>query len=114
MGDGAQAAPLFYRYGTAAKTPLTRSKGFYWAGRAASRAGDRAGAQRYWEMAAEYPDWYYGQLALSELGRPMPTFANVPAASSLRKGWANIARRNDATSSHISAQKPIILSPVRS
>ena len=43
MGDGAQAAPLFYRYGTAAKTPLTRSKGFYWAGRAASRAGDRAG-----------------------------------------------------------------------
>ena len=85
MGDGAQAAPLFYRYGTAAKTPLTRSKGFYWAGRAASRAGDRAGAQRYWEMAAEYPDWYYGQLALSELGRPMPTFANVPAASSAER-----------------------------
>ena len=23
-------------------------------------------------MAAEFPDWYYGQLALSELGRPMP------------------------------------------
>lgn len=85
MGDGAQAAPLFYRYGTAAKTPLTRSKGFYWAGRAASRAGDRAGAQRYWEMAAEYPDWYYGQLALSELGRPMPAFANVPAASSAER-----------------------------
>ena len=28
LGDGTQAAPLFYRYGTAAKTPLTRSKGF--------------------------------------------------------------------------------------
>lgn len=82
MGDGNRAAPLFYRYGTAAKTPLTRSKGFFWAGRAAARAGDRAGAQRYWEMAAEYPEWYYGQLALSELGRPMPTFAALPQPQS--------------------------------
>ena len=82
LGDGAQAAPLFYRYGTAAKTPLTRSKGFYWAGRAAARAGDTEGAQRYWAMAAAYPDWYYGQLALSELGQPMPGFATVPAADS--------------------------------
>ncbi|MBX7500055.1 lytic transglycosylase domain-containing protein [Qipengyuania sp. YG27] len=80
LGDGAQAAPLFYRYGTAAKTPLTRSKGFYWAGRAAARAGDREGAQRYWEMAADYPDWYYGQLALKELGRPMRSFAALPQA----------------------------------
>ncbi|MDG5747251.1 lytic transglycosylase domain-containing protein [Qipengyuania sp. XHP0207] len=78
MGDGNRAAPLFYRYGTAAKTPLTRSKGFYWAGRAASRAGDRAEAQRYWELAAEYPEWYYGQLALKELGRPVPSFAALP------------------------------------
>lgn len=80
LGDGEQAAPLFYRYGAAAKTPLTRSKGFYWAGRAASRAGDRAEAQRYWDMAAAYPDYYYGQLALSELGRPMPTFAPLLTA----------------------------------
>jgi len=85
LGDGAQAAPLFYRYGTAAKTPLTRSKGFYWAGRAAARAGDTEGAQRYWAMAADYPDWYYGQLALSELGRPMPGFAAVPAADSAQR-----------------------------
>ena len=85
LGDGTQAAPLFYRYGTAAKTPLTRSKGFYWAGRAAARAGDQAGAQRYWEMAAQYPDWYYGQLALSELGRPMPTFTPVPAPDSAER-----------------------------
>ena len=78
LGDGARAAPLFYRYGTAAKTPLTRSKGFYWAGRAAARAGDRAEAERYWQMAADFPDWYYGQLALSELRQPMPNFAQVP------------------------------------
>ena len=85
LGDGKQAAPLFYRYGTAAKTPLTRSKGFYWAGRAAARAGDRGEAQRYWEMAAEYPDWYYGQLALNELGKPMPTFAGVPSPNAAER-----------------------------
>ena len=44
LGDGATAAPLFARYGDAAKTPLTKAKGYYWAGRAAQRAGDAAGA----------------------------------------------------------------------
>jgi soluble lytic murein transglycosylase len=78
-GDGRTAAPLFYRYGTAAKTPLTRSKGFFWAGRAANMAGDRTEAERYWNLAAQYPDYYYGQLALSELGRSVPGFAALPA-----------------------------------
>ncbi|MCR2834531.1 lytic transglycosylase domain-containing protein [Qipengyuania sp. RS5-5] len=78
-GDGRTAAPLFYRYGTAAKTPLTRSKGFFWAGRAANMAGDRAEAERYWNLAAQYPDYYYGQLALSELGRSVPGFSALPA-----------------------------------
>ena len=65
LGDGAKAAPLFYRYGMAAKTPLTRSKGLFWAGRAASNAGDRNEATRYWELAAKYADQYYGQLAIA-------------------------------------------------
>ena len=75
LGDGNRAAPLFYRYGTAAKTPLTRSKGFYWAGKAAARAGNRAEAERYWNMAAEFPEWYYGQLALKAMGKSVPAFA---------------------------------------
>ena len=79
LGDGKQAAPLFYRYGAAAKTQLTRAKGFYWAGRAARQAGDTAEAQRYWEMAASHPEYYYGQLAMSELGRPMKQFAKAVA-----------------------------------
>ncbi|WP_240505837.1 lytic transglycosylase domain-containing protein [Erythrobacter colymbi] len=78
MGDGTSAAPLFARYGDAAKTPLTKAKGFYWAGRAARQAGDQASAQRWFEMAARWPDYYYGQLALSALGRPMPAFAGLP------------------------------------
>ncbi len=78
LGDGRLAAPLFQRYGDAAKTPLTKAKGYFWAGRAARQAGDQTGAQRYFEMAARWPDYYYGQLALSALGRPMPGFAGLP------------------------------------
>ena len=79
LGDGARAAPLFYRYGAAARTPQTRSKGFFWAGHAAQRAGDAAEATRYFELAAQYPDRFYGQLALGRLGRALPSFAKEPA-----------------------------------
>ena len=78
LGDGTTAAPLFYRYGAAAKTPGTRSKGFYWAGRALAKSGDTVGARRYFEMAAAYPDHYYGMLALERLGRPLPALNVTP------------------------------------
>jgi soluble lytic murein transglycosylase len=80
LGDAKRAAPLFYRYGAAAQTPQTRTKGFYWAGRALARAGDSAGAARYFEMAAAFPDHFYGILALERLGRPLPAFNNMPDA----------------------------------
>lgn len=79
-GDYAGAAPLFWRYGAAARTPGTRSKGFYWAGKAAARAGDQAEARRYFEMAAQYADQFYGLLALERLGRPVPTFSTDSTA----------------------------------
>lgn len=75
-GDAAAAAPLFYRYGAAARTPQTRSKGFYWAALASSRAGNTAEANRYYEMTAQYADRFYGQLALEALGRPLPALAS--------------------------------------
>ena len=77
-GDGAGAAPLFYRYGAAARTSPTRSKGFYWAGLASDRAGNSAEATRYYEMAAQYADRFYGQMALKALGRGLPSFAGMP------------------------------------
>ena len=92
LNDGKAAAPLFLRYGNAARGPLTRSKGFYWAGKAAQQAGMTDEARRYYEMAAEYPHYYYGQLSLEALGRPMPSFAQVPAAPadpSLRSKFNN-------------------------
>jgi len=81
LGTPRAAAPLFWRYGNAAKTPQTRAKGFYWAGRALAQAGDLAAAKPYFEQAASYPDQFYGQLALERLGRPMPQFAMAPSVS---------------------------------
>ncbi|WP_234033059.1 lytic transglycosylase domain-containing protein [Erythrobacter rubeus] len=78
LRDGARAAPLFERYGKAARTPLTKAKGFYWAGRAAREAGMTQEATNYFEMAAAFPHYYYGQLALGALDRPMPDFQELP------------------------------------
>ena len=81
LASPASAAPLFYRYGAAARTPQTRSKGFYWAGRAMARAGNTLEANRYFEMAATCPDQFYGQLALERLGRPLPPFASMASVA---------------------------------
>ena len=80
LGDFAASAPLFYRYAAAARTSPTKTKGLYWAGLAAAQAGDQANAQRYFELAAQYPDRFYGQLALERLGRPL-TFLSPPTAA---------------------------------
>ena len=75
------AAPLFWRYGTAARTPQTRAKGLYWAGRALASGGDTAAAAPYFTRAALYADQFYGQLALERLGRAMPGFAMAPTVT---------------------------------
>ena len=93
LGDGRRAAPLFYRYGTAARTPQTRSKGFYWAGRASAQAGDAAGATRYFQLAAAYPDQYYGMLALERLGLPLPPFTGKPTLVPTASDRANFNAR---------------------
>ena len=79
LGDGRRAAPLFYRYGAAARTPQTRSKGFYWAGRAAAQGGDSAEAGRYFRLAAQYSDQYYGMLALERLNLPLAVATGAPS-----------------------------------
>jgi soluble lytic murein transglycosylase len=78
LNDPQRAAVLFYRYGAAARTPATRSKGFYWAGRALAKAGQTADSQRYFRMAAAYPDQFYGMLALERMSEQLPAFDNAP------------------------------------
>ncbi|WP_373488832.1 lytic transglycosylase domain-containing protein, partial [Blastomonas sp.] len=99
LGRAQDASGMFARYGSGARTPQTRSKGYYWAGRAAAQAGDSANASRYFEMAAIYPDHFYGQLALERLGREMPRFAEAPKAvvSAVDRGRFNASSLVQAT-----------------
>lgn len=86
------AVGMFSRYGNGSRTPTTRAKGFYWAGRAAEAAGDRATASQWYETAAKLADVYYGQLALERLGRPLrapsATAAVTPDAATRQAFYA--------------------------
>jgi soluble lytic murein transglycosylase len=67
----ADAIRMFELYANAAKSPQTRAKGFYWAGRAAEQAGRKDLTILYYTSAAEYFDQFHGQLAHERLGRPV-------------------------------------------
>jgi soluble lytic murein transglycosylase len=73
-----EAAQLYRLYGEAARSAQTRTKGFYWAGRAALAAGDRDSANAQFADAAQHYDQYYGQLSLERLGRAQPKPTPVP------------------------------------
>jgi soluble lytic murein transglycosylase len=77
LGRPRDAQAMFLRYATAARSPQTISKGYYWAGRAALAAGDAATANGFFQNAAAYPDQFYGQLSLERLGLPVPAPATV-------------------------------------
>jgi soluble lytic murein transglycosylase len=78
LGRPRDAIEMFRLYSTGAKSPQTRSKGLYWAGKAAQKAGDVAATQKYLNDAAAYYDYFHGQLALESLGRTLPAVASLP------------------------------------
>ena len=79
LGRAADAVRMFELYANAARSQQSRSKGFYWAGRAAGKAGDSVRSSTFLEQAAAAPDQFYGQLALERRGRAIPSPAAAPA-----------------------------------
>ncbi len=67
-------------------TPISKSRGAYWMGRAAEARGRAEEARTYYTQASSYPTTFYGQLATSRLssnGRALlqlPTSPNPTAA----------------------------------
>ena len=72
-----RAAGLFRAYASAARTPQTRAKGLFWAGRALAPADPAAAAKAY-AAAAAWPDQFYGLLALEALRLPLPPLTDLP------------------------------------
>jgi soluble lytic murein transglycosylase len=79
LGRPRDAVTMFMAYTDGARSPQTRSKGLYWAGRAAKKAGDAGMAQQYLGEAARYYDFFHGQLALEAMGQPLPAVPPAPA-----------------------------------
>lgn len=66
-----------------AETPLSRSRGAYWAGRAAEVLGDREAAKHYYQEAAFHQTTFYGRLARQSLApadRPAPRDGDIGSA----------------------------------
>ena len=82
-GDNGSAARMFATYGASQMTAPARTKGFYFAGIAAQKAGMDDFARAEFEKAAAYPDQFYGQMAHEKLGRALTIPASrlgVPSA----------------------------------
>lgn len=72
LNNPRDAARLFALYSTGGRSPTVKARGLYWAGRAAQDAGDRSGANAYYQQAGAHFDNFHGQLALERLGAPQP------------------------------------------
>ncbi|MGB1026327.1 MAG: transglycosylase SLT domain-containing protein, partial [Rhodospirillaceae bacterium] len=55
-------------------TPISLSRGAYWAGRSLAAKGDTAGAEAWYRKAAQYPNAFYGQLAIDHLGESLSNY----------------------------------------
>jgi soluble lytic murein transglycosylase len=53
----------------AARTPITQARAAYWAGRAAEGLNNGPLAQQWYGTAAQFQDYFYGQLASDKLGK---------------------------------------------
>lgn len=62
-----EAHTHFANIGRAVTRPISRSRGYYWAARASEAAGDIAQASQDYRAAAQFPETFYGQLALAKL-----------------------------------------------
>jgi len=62
------------------KTPVSRARGSYWAGKASEKAGNREIADQSYKIAAKFQTVYYGQLAGAKLGvkETLPNAAPPP------------------------------------
>ena len=69
LGQAATAYEHFVRLHDGVTSEISRSRGAFWAGEAASKLDRPEEARRWYEAAAAYPATFYGQLADQRLGQ---------------------------------------------
>lgn len=82
LNQPAQALVHFKAMHGAVSTPVSRTRGAYWAGRALAALGEAVEAKNWYQRAAAYPHRYYGMLAANALGeRPEPAQLTINAVA---------------------------------
>lgn len=77
--DAADRALAHFRHlETVVGSQISKSRAFYWQGRAHRALGDRQAADAAYAQAALMPGTYYGQLAAEQVGAPMPADYAAP------------------------------------
>lgn len=70
--------------------PISRARGAFWNGRAASAGGNDTLAREWWQRAAEHPATFYGQQAQQYLGAAAPRFEFArPADPLIREAFVS-------------------------
>ncbi len=78
----AEALQRFEKLHAAVKTPVSRARAAYWAGRAAAVLGRRQAVHVWFDRARAFPTTFYGQRASEELGlEPRLEIPPLPEAS---------------------------------
>lgn len=70
LNDAGTGLQHFKAFLTKVKTPISRARGHFWAGRALAETGANALARQHYERAAKQPTTFYGQLAAQHLKQP--------------------------------------------
>jgi soluble lytic murein transglycosylase len=77
-----EAHTHFVALAGSAERPISKSRAQYWGGRSAEASGDYAQARVDYRLAAQYPQTFYGQLALAKLdATPVLHLTDTPAAA---------------------------------
>jgi soluble lytic murein transglycosylase len=117
LNDPAAAATHFANIAAVADGPLSKSRAYYWLGRAAE-AGGGGDATAYYKTAARYGTAFYGQLAAARIGvksitidypspseRDLKTFGSRAAVRAIRRlEFAGYASRADVLYRELAGQ----------
>ncbi|ABC22666.1 lytic transglycosylase domain-containing protein [Rhodospirillum rubrum] len=92
LHDAPQAFKHFKTLYEGVSTPISLSRGAYWAGRAAEAMKRPDEARQWYQKASAFPATFYGQLAAERTGAPLSKLlpkADAAASDAERKALAN-------------------------
>ena len=92
LDDHKTALAHFKRLHDGVTAPISRSRGAYWAGRAAEASGDAPGAKAWYGKAAEHITTFYGQIAAGKLSDTAPA---LPKDAKATPAEVQAFRRNE-------------------